>query len=90
MLTSNFGGSTREGDINDKIGFYGLPKNSRIRVFSYSGQLIGEIEHNTDVYSHEWFQISRNNQRIAAGVYFYVVEDLDGGDTATGKFVIIH
>lgn len=90
VLTSNFGGSTREGDINDKIGFYGLPKNSRIRVFSYSGQLVGEIIHNTDVYSHEWFQISRNSQRIAAGVYFYVVEDLERGDTATGKFVIIH
>ena len=90
VLTSNFGGSTREGDIKDKIGFYGLPKKSRIRVFSYSGQLVGEINHESDVYSHEWFQISRNSQRIAAGVYFYVVEDLEKGDTATGKFVIIH
>jgi len=90
VLTSNFGGSTREGDIKDKIGFYGLPKKSRIRVFSYSGQLVGEIDHNSDVYSHEWFQISRNSQRIAAGVYFYVVEDLERGDVATGKFVIIH
>jgi hypothetical protein len=90
VLTSNFGGSTREGDIKDKIGFYGLPKKSRIRVFSYSGQLVGEINHDSDVFSHEWFQISRNSQRIAAGVYFYVVEDLEKGDTATGKFVIIH
>jgi hypothetical protein len=90
VLTSSFGGSTREGDIKDKIGFYGLPKKARIRVFSYSGQLVGEISHDSDAYSHEWFQISRNSQRIAAGVYFYVVEDLDKGDTATGKFVIIH
>lgn len=90
VLTSSFGGSTREGDIKDKIGFYGLPKRAKIRVFSYSGQLVGEIDHNSDVYSHEWFQISRNSQRIASGVYFYVVEDLDRGDTATGKFVIIH
>jgi len=90
IISSNFGGSTREGDINDKIGFYGLPKRAKIRVFSYSGQLIGEIDHSANVYSHEWFQISRNSQRIAAGVYFYVVEDLDKGTTATGKFVIIH
>ncbi|HSQ77227.1 MAG TPA: T9SS C-terminal target domain-containing protein, partial [Bacteroidota bacterium] len=90
VLSSNFGGSTREGDIKDKIGFYGLPKRSKIRIFSYSGQLVGEIDHNTNQYSHEWFQISRNSQRIAAGVYFYVVEDLDLGGTATGKFVIIH
>jgi hypothetical protein len=90
VLSSNFGGSTREGDIKDKIGFYGLPKRAKIRIFSYSGQLVGEIDHNATVYSHEWFQISRNSQRIAAGVYFYVVEDLDLGGTATGKFVIIH
>jgi hypothetical protein len=90
VVNSNFGGSTREGDINDKIGFYGLPKRAKIRVFSYSGQLVGEIDHNANVYSHEWFQISRNSQRIAAGVYFYTVEDLDEGTMATGKFVIIH
>jgi hypothetical protein len=90
VLSSSFGGSTREGDIKDKIGFYGLPKRAKIRVFSYSGQLVGEVDHTQSVYSHEWFQISRNSQRIAAGVYFYVVEDLDRGDVATGKFVIIH
>ena len=90
ILSSRFGGSTTQGDIADKIGFYGLPKNCKIRIFSYSGQLVGEIDHNTNAYSHEWFQISRNSQRIAAGVYFYIVEDLDRGDTSTGKFVIIH
>jgi hypothetical protein len=90
VLSSNFGGSTTQGDIKDKIGFYGLPRHSMIRVFSYSGQFIGELEHNSNTYSHEWFQISRNSQRIAAGVYFYIVEDLEKGSTATGKFVIIH
>jgi hypothetical protein len=90
ILSSHFGGSTMEGDINDKIGFYGLPKRCTIRVFSYSGQLIGTVEHRENVYSHEWFQISRNSQRIAAGVYFYTVEDLDDGKIARGKFVIIH
>jgi hypothetical protein len=90
VLSSSFGGSTTQGDIKDKIGFYGLPRNSKIRIFSYSGQLVGEIDHNTNQYSHEWFQISRNSQRIAAGVYFYIVEDLDRGDHTTGKFVIIH
>ncbi len=90
ILSSSFGGSTKEGDINDKIGFYGLPKRANIKVFSYSGQLIGTVEHRENVYSHEWFQISRNSQRIAAGVYFYTVEDLDTGTMVHGKFVIIH
>jgi hypothetical protein len=90
ILSSHFGGSTQEGDINDKIGFFGLPKRANIKVFSYSGQLVGTIEHRESVYSHEWFQISRNSQRIAAGVYFYTVEDLDDGTMVRGKFVIIH
>jgi hypothetical protein len=90
ILSSNFGGSTKEGDIKDKIGFYGLPQHCTIRVFSYSGQLVGTIDHNSNTYSNEWFQISRNSQRIASGVYFYIVEDLDKGTRATGKFVIIH
>ncbi len=90
ILTSNYGGSTLEGDIKDRIKFFGLPKRARIQVFSYSGQLIGEVQHDADLYSHEWFQISRNSQRIAAGVYFYVVEDLDEGKIAKGKFVVIH
>jgi hypothetical protein len=90
ILSSNFGGSTQNGDIKDEIGFYGLPKRANIRVFSYSGQLIGTVEHRENVYSHEWFQISRNSQRIAAGVYFYTVEDLDDGTMVHGKFVIIH
>ena len=90
VLTSPFGGSTIQGDINDKINFYGLPKRATIRIFSYSGQLVGEINHTENAYSHEWFQISRNSQRIAAGVYFYVVEDLDEGTTYKGKFVVIH
>lgn len=90
ILTSNYGGSTLEGDINDKINFYGLPKRARIRIFSYSGQLLGEVNHDANFYRHEWFQISRNSQRIASGVYFYIVEDLDEGTMANGKFVIIH
>jgi hypothetical protein len=90
ILTSSYGGDTKLGDIKDKIGFYGLPWHCTIRVFSYSGQLVGTIEHNSNTYSNEWFQISRNSQRIASGVYFYVVEDHDDGTRATGKFVIIH
>jgi len=90
ILSSSFGGSTTQGDIKDEIGFYGLPQHCTIRVFSYSGQLVGTIEHNSNTYSNEWFQISRNSQRIASGVYFYIVEDHDDGTRATGKFVIIH
>lgn len=93
IVTGGFGGSTVSGsggDINDKIGFFGLPKKATIRIFSYSGQLIQTIDHDVNSYSIEWFQITRNNQMLASGVYFFTVDDLLQGKRATGKFVIIH
>ncbi len=76
-------------DADRKIGFYGLPKVCTIRIFSYSGQLIETIVHDNEYYSHEYFQVTRNNQVMASGVYFYLVETPDGNRT-NGKFVIIH
>jgi hypothetical protein len=49
------------------------------------------LDHDAAEYSNvTWFQISRNQQMIASGVYFFVVEDLDSGKRVKGKFVIIH
>lgn len=86
-------GSSQNGDYTDRIGFYGLTKRCTIRIFSYSGQLITTLEHNspsTEGYQKEYFQLSRNNQIIASGVYFFTVDDHETGRRSTGKFVIIH
>jgi hypothetical protein len=82
---SGFQGS---GSVDDKIGFYGLPEQCTIRIFSYSGQLIETIEHIAPLYSTAWFQTTRNGQEIASGIYFYLVTT-PNGDTAKGKFVVI-
>lgn len=85
--------SDPNGEVTDRLQFVGLTKRSTIRIYSYSGQLINTIEH-TPVenpeggFGNPWYQISRNNQLIAAGVYFFVVED-ESGATAHGKFVVI-
>lgn len=93
IVTRGGQGSSVTGEFTDKIGFMGLTKKCTIRIFSYSGQLIQTIDHDTPEtsgYEQEWFQITRNNQVMASGVYFYVVEDAATGKRATGKFVIIH
>jgi hypothetical protein len=77
-------------DNNDKIGIYGLPEHATIRVYSYSGQLIQTIQHDADESATAWVQISRNNQWIASGVYYFTVDDNRTGDKAWGKFIIIH
>lgn len=83
-VNSGFTGSGEEG----KIGFYGLPTTCTIRIFSYAGQLVETIEHDDPVFSTEWFQVTRNNQDIASGIYFFVVTTPDG-DMSKGKFIII-
>jgi hypothetical protein len=89
VVTNGLTGSDPGGEVTDKVQFVGLTKRCTIRIFSYSGQLINTIEHSRDTYGHPWYQISRNSQLLASGVYFFVVEDASGA-RATGKFVIIH
>ncbi len=76
------------GAPGNKIGFYNLPAPCTIRIFSTAGQLIETIEHTTNSYEHEYLQITRSDQRLASGVYFYVVTTPEG-ETARGKFIII-
>jgi hypothetical protein len=89
IVTSGLSGSDPAGEITDRIQFMGLPKRCTIRIFSYTGQLINTIEHNRDTYGNPWYQITRNNQVLASGVYFFVVED-ETGARSHGKFVVIH
>lgn len=76
------------GEVDDQLGFYGLPKECTIRIFSYAGQLIETIEHNVPVYTTAWFQTTKNGQEIASGIYFYVVTTPEG-EVSKGKFVVI-
>jgi hypothetical protein len=89
VIQSGFSGESVGGDINSQLRFYNLPRLCTIRVFSYSGQLVQTIEHDADKIDHPYFQVTRNNQLIASGVYFYVV-DTPEGSRVHGKFVIIN
>ncbi|RKY48993.1 MAG: hypothetical protein DRP88_00880 [Candidatus Neomarinimicrobiota bacterium] len=74
---------------NDKmIKFYGLPERCEIRIYSFAGQLVETIHHDANVNSDSWFQVTRNNQDLASGIYFFVVV-AENGDKYTGKFVVI-
>jgi hypothetical protein len=90
VLTSGARGSDLQGEITDRVRFMGLTERCTIRIFSYTGQLIQTIEHRGDSFSEHWYQLTVNNQIIASGVYFFVVEDNDTGERAHGKFVVIH
>ena len=76
------------GSPAQQIGFYGLPERATIEIYSYSGQLVDTIEHDAAQYSTAWFQVTRNDQEIASGVYFFVVRTPEG-DVTRGKFVVV-
>ncbi|MEJ2634914.1 MAG: T9SS C-terminal target domain-containing protein [Calditrichia bacterium] len=90
VVTSGLRGSDPSGEIGDRVQFVGLTKHCTIRIFSYTGQLIRTIEHNRETYGNPWYQLSVNNQIIASGVYYFVVEDRDTGARSHGKFIVIH
>jgi len=89
VVTNGLVGSDPNGEVTDKVQFMGLTVDCTIRIFSYSGQLINTIQHHQNANANPWYQITRNSQLLASGVYYFVVED-GAGATAHGKFVIIH
>jgi hypothetical protein len=90
LVTNSLRGSEQGGEKADRILFVGLTRRCTIRIFSYTGQLIRTIEHIKEAYSDPWYQISVNNQIIASGVYYFVIEDKATGARSSGKFVVIH
>lgn len=90
VVSSGLAGTDPGGDIADRIQFVGLTERCTIRIYSYTGQLIQTIEHDAASYNTPWYQLSINNQIIASGVYFFVVQDHATGAVARGRFVVIH
>jgi hypothetical protein len=89
IVKSGYSGISTGGDINAALRFYNLPRICTIRIYSFSGQLIQTVEHNADQNSESYFQLTRNFQLIASGVYFYSVTTPDGA-RSHGKFIIIN
>ncbi len=89
IVTNGLRGADPSGEVTDRVQFMGLTERCTIRIFSYSGQLVNTIEHERNAFGNPWYQISRNDQLLASGVYYFVVEDVSGA-RAHGKFVIIH
>ena len=75
-----------------KLQFINLPARASIYVYTLTGDHVISLEQgepgDTDSFEN-WDLISRNDQRVVTGIYMYVVEDEDTGDSTIGKFVIM-
>ncbi len=72
------------------IHFNHLPSKCTIRIFTVSGELVKEIQHenNLDDGTAEWDLLTKDNLSASYGIYIYHV-DAPGIGTKAGKFAII-
>ena len=74
------------------INFANLPNVCTIRIYTVSGDLVSQIDHNdpdgSPMSQHEsWNLISRNTQAVVTGIYLWHVQSAMGEQV--GKLVII-
>ena len=63
-----------EQQYEDRIKFTNLPPVAKISIFSLSGDLVQELDHNDGTAEEYWDLITRKNQSVVSGLYIYVVE----------------
>ena len=72
------------------IHFTHLPSQCTIRIFTVNGELVKEIQHESNLMdgSAEWDLLTKDNLSASYGVYIFHVDAPDIG-TKVGKFAII-
>jgi hypothetical protein len=75
-------------DRPDQIGFFNLPRECDITIYTEIGEKIAEIEHTDGSGVHYWNTETESGQVLVSGVYIAVVQD-DDGNKQVLKFVVI-
>jgi hypothetical protein len=72
-----------------RLAFTHLPDKCTIRIYTLSGDLLRTLEHDSpDLDGNEnWDLLTKNNQKIAAGIYIYHVDSEYG--EKIGKFAVV-
>jgi hypothetical protein len=71
------------------IAFTHLPDKCTIRIYTLAGDHLRTLEHESDTFdgNENWNLLTKNRQKIAAGIYIYHVESPYG--EAIGKFAVV-
>ncbi len=73
---------------HSKIIFDNLTENAKIKMFNIAGELVTTIEEEDTDGREEWEATNDNNEKLASGIYIYVISN-DKGNKKTGKIAII-
>ena len=73
------------------LQFVNLPPQATIRIYTLTGVLVDQIEHDDSTGGGRatWNLRNRNNQFVASGVYFFHLAT-PAGDERVGKFTIVN
>jgi hypothetical protein len=69
------------------ITFDGLPPNSKLKIFTLSGQWVRELTPTNGTVL--WDRTNDVGQSVASGYYFYIVKASDDQQTSSGKLAIL-
>lgn len=73
---------------HDKVTLKGLAERTHIRIVDTAGNLVHQAVANGGV--HEWNLTNTKGQRVASGIYFVLMTNNDGTDTATTKIAVVN
>ncbi len=73
----------------DKIGFFNIPGQCTIKIYTENGELVNTIEHTDNTGDAYWNCVTSYNQVIVSGIYVAVVTDSRTGESGIVKFVVV-
>lgn len=71
-----------------KITFSRLTTNTKLKIFNIAGELVYQDEQDTPQGELPWDVVNDSGEKLASGVYVYLITDNDG-HKAKGKFAVI-
>lgn len=70
------------------ITFSSLTATTNLKVFNIAGELVYRESRDTPTGELRWDAVNNNGEKLASGVYIYVILD-NTGNKAVGKFAVI-
>lgn len=71
------------------LKFTRLPTQVQIKIYNLAGELVKTLEKNNTVNRIEWNGQNEKGEKVASGLYFYIITSTQDARVITGKFAII-
>ena len=78
-----------EATYSNRLRFTHLPQKCSIKIFTISGELVDEINHDEEIDGNVYWDLKNaSGKKVAPGLYIYIIQT-DNGKSLTGKFAVI-